>query len=383
MFSDVDRRALTRVRNGLIVNDRGSGMMQVGPVSGFAGSIGLPSGRHLVITPKAGANRVPDLLSLAYATLAPPASIGSTSAMDASASDWLSVQLAAEVEELLNRGLRRSYVERREELAYVRGRIHPPLNPARLPSLECSFADFSLDTPENRLLRGALEYLIPGVINAEVRRKLRDALAHFQAVPLTQPSLRAFSSMVVNRLNEHYRPSLRLARLALEGAGLSDSVIGDISPAYLVQMWRIWELAVAEALRHTGSKLRVAEQPVYGDRFIHAQGAPDIPVSIVPDIVIGDRLRPAHVVDVKWRSATVLRHKKRRLRNDNLYQLATYCKAFSCDGTLLYPLMDGCSVQSTYILGASKIHVRTVDLEQENLRDLRDAANEIMARADA
>lgn len=376
-----DVRALLRIRMGLLVNDRGSGRVQVGPISGFAGSVVLPSGRHIVITPKAGAGRVPELLALAYATLAPPVSSGTTSVVDASASDWLLVQLAAEVEALLTTGLRRGYAERRDELPYVRGRLRLPQNPARLPFLDCTFIDFSLDTPENRLLRGALEYLAPGASNAAVRRKMRGAIESFQGVPLAYPSLNAFSNVVINRLNEHYRPSLRLTQLALEGAGVEDSVVGKAAPAYLVQMWRIWELAVAQALRHTPNSLRVIEQPVYSNRFEQSDGVPSISVAIIPDILIGSRVKPAHVVDVKWRTATVSTRNKRRLRNDNLYQMAAYCKALACDGTLLYPLMDEYPIDSTYRFGSSKIYLRTVDLESEHLADLQTAANEIMIRA--
>src|SRR3546814_12766476 len=77
--------------------------------------------------------------------------------------DWLLVQLAGEVHELLGRGLRRGYVERRERLPFVRGRTRPILNPAQLPFLDCEYTDFIADTPENQLLRGVPELLAPGV----------------------------------------------------------------------------------------------------------------------------------------------------------------------------------------------------------------------------
>jgi 5-methylcytosine-specific restriction enzyme subunit McrC len=379
-FSNDDLRALLRIRTGLSVSDQGEGRVRLGPIPGFAGSVALPSGRRIVISPKAGARRLPDLLALAYATLAPPVPVGITSVADTPPSDWLFMQLAAEVEQLIARGLQRGYVERRDELPYARGRLHPPLNPARLPFLECTFAEFSLDTPENRLLRGALEYLTPGASNATVRRKMRDALSHFQSVPFTPPSLLAFSGIVVNRLNKHYLPSLRLAELALQGAGVTDAAASSTAPAYLLRMWRIWELAVAQALRHVDDTLQLSEQPVFTGAFKQVDGDPRLSVSIVPDILVGRRASSRHVIDVKWRSATVVRHGGRRLRNDHLYQMATYCKALGCDGTLMYPLMDDYAIRSAYTFGEHKISVRTVDLEAESLADLQVAAEEIAAR---
>jgi len=100
--------------------------------------------------------------------MSPPAVAGSAAVEDATPADWLLLQLAGEVNALLSRGLRRDYVETRETLPFVRGRARPPLGPARLPLLDCEYADFTADTPENRLLRGVLELVAPAARNRHV-----------------------------------------------------------------------------------------------------------------------------------------------------------------------------------------------------------------------
>ena len=288
------------------------------------------------------------------------------------------VQLACEVHELLGRGLRRGYVERRERLPFVRGRTRPILNPARLPFLDCEYTDFITDTPENQLLRGVLDLLAPGIQNRTVRRQYDDALSYLGDVSLIRPSIRDFDRVRLNRLNQHYQPSLRLARLALEGAGVVDSAGSITAPAYFVLMWQIWENAAAAAIRDAGVR-DLLEKPRYGSFFLHQHGQPNPTVTIEPDLVIGRRQSPRMVIDLKWGPVLLTdRQGRRRLRNPHLYQIATYSTALDCDGLLLYPLMED-EVDTEYLFNGRRICIRTVDLSQPGLSGLRATAEDIAA----
>ena len=372
-----EMRALRRARHGLIVEDLGGGRARVGPRQGLVGTVLLPTGRRVVVRPKAALHSLSELLALAYRTMAPPVAAGVAAVEDASPTDWLLLQLAGEVDELLAHGLRRGYVESRELLAYVRGRMRPPLNPSRLPMVDCEFADFVLDTTENQLLRGTLELLAPAAGNQFVRRRLRDAVAVFADVTLVRPSTTSFDRVRITRLNAHYQPALRLARLALEGAGVDDAAGTDTAPAYFVPMWRVWESAVASALSDAGVQ-RLHEQPEFADRFVQRSGSPSLRVTLRPDLLLGARTRPDLAIDLKWTPALTLRHGKRRVRNEHLYQLATYCTALRCDGMLLYPRIAD-DVDSTYDFDDRRLFLRTVDLSPPNLADLRRVADSVAA----
>jgi len=383
-FTSAEVRALRRARHGLVVDELGSGRdgvhVRFGPKTGYVGSVSLPGGRRIVVHPKAEVHSVSDLLALAYRTLAPPPSAGSAKVESTTPSDWLLVQLAGEVHELLGRGLRRGYVERRERLPFVRGRTRPILNPAQLPFLDCEYTDFVADTLENRLLRGVLELLAPGVQNRSVRRQYDDALGYLGDVSLIRPSLAHFDRVRLNRLNQHYQPSLRLARLALEGAGVVDAAGSITAPAYFVLMWQIWENAAASALRDAGVH-DLVEKPRYGSAFVHKHGVPNLTVTIEPDLIVGRRSDPRLAIDLKWGPVLLKdRHGRRRLRNAHLYQIGTYATALNCDGLLLYPLMDD-EVQSEYEFNGHRIFVRTVDLGKPGLVGLKEAAEDIAAIA--
>lgn len=379
-FTSAEVRALRRARHGLVIDELGADhngvRVRFGPKTGYAGSVSLPGGRRIIVQPKADVQSLPELLALAYRTLAPPPSAGSANVESTAPSDWLLVQLAGEVHELLSRGLRRGYVERRERLPFVRGRTRPILNPAQLPFLDCEYTDFIADTPENRLLRGVLELLAPGVQNRAVRRQYDDALSYLGDVSPIRPSLAQFDRVRLNRLNQHYLPSLRLARLALEGAGVVDSAGSITAPAYFVLMWQIWENAAAAALRDAGIH-DLIQKPRYSNAFVHQGGQPNLSVTIEPDLIVGRRTSPRMAIDLKWGPVLIKdRQSRRRLRNAHLYQIGTYATALDCDGMLLYPLMED-EVASVYQFNGHRIHVRTVDLSQHDLAGLRSAAEDI------
>lgn len=383
-FTRAEVRALHRARHGLVVEELAADGQYVrvrfGPRPGYAGTVSMPGGRRIIVHPKAEIHNVSELLALAYRTLAPPPSAGTAQIDSTTPTEWLLVQLAGEVQELLGRGLRRGYVEQRQRLPFVRGRTRPVLNPAQLPFLDCEFTDFIADTPENQLLRGVLELLAPGVQNQSVRRKYDDALGYLADVSLIRPSLSHFDRLRLNRLNHHYEPSLRLARLALEGAGVVDSAGNLTAPAYFLLMWQVWENATAAALRDAGIH-DLLEKPRYGSAFVHERGQPNLTVTIEPDLVVGRRKNPRMAIDLKW--APVLhrnRHGRLRLQNQHLYQIATYATALNCDGLLLYPLMDD-EVDTEYEFNGHRIFIRTVNLNQPGLSGLRQAAEDIAAGA--
>lgn len=377
--SAAELRALRRAQHGLVVEDLADGRARVGPRRGMVGTVLLPTGRRVVVHPKAQLASLPELLALAYRTMAPPASVGVAAVDDATPTDWLLLQLAGEVDALLAHGLRRGYVERRELLPFVRGRMRPPLNPSRLPLVDCEFADFVLDTPENRLVRGALELLSPAARNTHVRRRLRDALAAFASVTLIRPSTTSFDHVRVTRLNAHYEPALRLARLALEGAGVEDAAGTDTAPAYFVPMWRVWEEAVASALMDAGVR-RLHAQAEFGDRFEQRSGTPKLRITLRPDLLVGPRTSPSLAIDLKWAPPLAHRHGKRRIRNEHVYQLATYCAALGCDGVLVYPRFDD-DIESSYEFQGRRLYLQSVDLSHAGLADLRRVAEQLAALA--
>lgn len=363
-----DLRALRRARVGLAVEELGEGQARVAPKQGYVGSVSLSAGRSIVVRPKADVGCLPDLLALAYRTMAAPARVGAAEHGRTTPTEWLLLQVISEVEAVAARGLRRGYEERRELLPFVRGRVRPALDPSRLPLVDCEYTDFTLDTPENRLLRGTLEVLAPIVANFAVRRRYRNLLGFFGTVTPAHPTLHAFDRVRLSPLSAYYGPALGLCRLALEGAGLADTPDAVPAPAFFVPMWRVWEAAIQNILTDEGiAGLRF--QPEYADKILNVVGNPSPKVLLIPDVVIGPRQAPTRVIDAKWAPAVTWRHGAWRLNNVHLYQLGTYCTALGCDGALVYPQMT-VPVDTTYEFNGRTLRVLTVDLSTKTPYDL-------------
>ncbi|MDV2977857.1 UNVERIFIED_CONTAM: hypothetical protein Q9R71_11805 [Actinomycetes bacterium ARC8] len=119
----------------------------------------------------------------------------------------------------LDRGALSGYVHVEEALRTVRGRIRVgdqmTRRPGMLLPLEVAYDDFTVDIPENRILRAAvrLMMLVPR-LSDDVRLRL----AHLDSKLDGVSELRFGAPLPVwaeSRLNERYVPALRLAEIIL------------------------------------------------------------------------------------------------------------------------------------------------------------------------
>jgi 5-methylcytosine-specific restriction enzyme subunit McrC len=365
-----ERRTLAQVADHTTQEWREDGSVLVGPRRGFVGSARLSAETMLVVKPKVPIRELLDLVALAYRTQRLPADVAETLLEESAATDWISLLLVAEVESLLVSGLRRGYVERREPISFVRGRIdfQGSLRSGGASTLvQCEFEDFALDVPENRLLLGTLLLMSKTRLHREVRRRV-EWLTQAVDVDPVEPSAVAFDSLRLTRLNQRYEPALRLARLLITGSGV-DRAIGDVdAPAFFLPMEEVFERAVANACadRLPG----VQAQHGSTRHFVHVGGGPALPISIRPDILVG--APPVLVADTKYASPTrVRRFGGLGYVNEHLYQVATYAKAHGTAGALIYPRWD-VDVDVTYDLAGIEIRLLTVDLSKglEGVDDL-------------
>ena len=377
-----ERRVLERLAHRLTVSPAGDSALDLGPRQGWVGTVLLPSGRRVVVRPKVEINSVFDLMAMAYRTLSPPPRIGASLAKRAEPSDWLAIQLLAEIEFLLAQGLRRGYVDVQERLSFIRGRIlWAQTARASPPTVIAELSDFVADTPENRLIRSVLESLALLRLQKEVRHRLADCLSAFREVRFVRPTARLFDSIALSRLNRHYESTVELCKLYIEGAGVDDS-LGELTvPAFFVPMWRIFERALFAALRDA-TGMRVTSGPEFGSSFVHVAGEPAYAITLKPDVLIGPRTNPRLVVDAKYSNPIRPHHGSAKFKNEHLYQVTTYCKALGCDGYLIYPEHDT-PVNVTYDFEGTRVGVRTIDLSTPDAAALLDVASELAASAAA
>ncbi|MGH8323728.1 MAG: McrC family protein, partial [Steroidobacteraceae bacterium] len=150
-------------------------------------------------------------------------------------------------------GLLPGYILVEESSQVLRGRLREAEQLRRhhgLPlPLEIRYDEFTIDIPENRILRTACERMltVPRV-DAESQRMLRRLLRDFGDVtPLTRGD--PVPAWQATRINARYHAALRLAELVLRATSVEHETGGVAVNGFLLDMPKLFEDFVTVALR--------------------------------------------------------------------------------------------------------------------------------------
>lgn len=237
----------------------------------------------------------------------------------------------------------------------LRGRIRIPdqlsRHHGRLVPFEMNYDEYGNDIAENRILLAASRVLlralmaeVPGERTFNAARsqdpqkgpqpssgqlreeivRLRRLISLFRDVGALVEG-RLLPDWTATRLNEHLVPALRLAELVLGGRGV-DIQDGRIrGNGLLINMWRVFEAAVARAVKEGLPGYHVEAQYT---KVISGGG-----LKVRPDLVILDGGHPVAVIDTKYKTCP----DDHSLPRDDLFQAVTYATVFGLDEvTLLY-----------------------------------------------
>ena len=370
-FSPDEARMLHRVESRLDVRWSGANEAAISGKSGYVGIVSLSDETQIIVHPHIPIASVLELACYAY-ELQPPkkALIEEARLDDTGPADWLAFLLTLEVEKLLSIGLRQGYREVEETIPYIRGRIDfrslrwGESKPGLVP---CLFEEFVMDTLENRILRGSLELLASFPLSNSSRKRLRSALTAFSQVKLMRPSTTMFSRVAVTRMNSYYEPSLLLCQLVLDSAGIELDTGKVATPGFFFSMADVFEKAIERALREEFGAQNVHSQAEYKDRIKFIDGAPMIPVTFIPDNVLGPRDTPWLIVDAKYKNPLVYNYGD-RLRNTDLYQALTYAVALDAPVVLVYPRLEQ-NVDVVLRTSDYETRIITIDLYEQGLTD--------------
>ena len=239
-------------------------------------------------------------------------------------------------ETALGRGVHRAYDEREEPVLTIRGRVAVATQQRQigLPlPIVCRYDEYTADVPLNRIVKAAATRLsrLRGVTST-TRSALASILARLEEVSSLQgPDLRL--PTVFNRLNTHYRPVERLARMVLHGSTLLDLVGDAEAGAFLVNMNAVFEEFVEARL----TEYLLGNLQVEGQRTRWLDSGHRV-VQLVPDLIFRRTGRPLFVGDTKYK----LLADEEKGRNPDYYQLLSYTTALNVpEGLLVYCHDDG------------------------------------------
>ena len=231
------------------------------------------------------------------------------------------------LDEAIAPGLLTGYWLQEETSSTLRGRIRiaDQINRrfGQLYPLELTYEEFGANILENRVLLTAVHALIraQSANSADVHERqgiigrLKQRADIFYGVDeLVRWDGRGPAR---TRLNARYENALPLAELILDGAGL-DARNGSIwGTNFLLEVWRVFESAVARAVRTSRPDLGVHTQMV--SQFIDGHNE----FRLRPDLVISRGGRVIAVMDTKYKFADP--------QPADLYQMFTYASFYGID----------------------------------------------------
>lgn len=245
---------------------------------------------------------------------------------------------ARTAETTLARGHYHSYRHEQEDLLALRGRLDFQRQFRRgglLVPMACSYDDFTADVAENRYLKAAMKQAIRVVGVPQIDRgrlmRLLVALEDVTDVPVDADDI---ERITFTRLNDHYLPAMRLARLILAHLTLQDQHGDTTASAFMLDMNNLFERFVTERLRtELSGRLEVQGQET---------GKLDIAgnVSIRPDLVFSRDGVSVGVADIKYKlhdTDETSNKSSIRAAHADYYQLLAYTTALDHPtGTLIY-----------------------------------------------
>jgi len=218
-------------------------------------------------------------------------------------------------------GLLQGYRVTEEALAVVRGRILIDEQLKRRPGtwlpIEVSYDDFTVDNPENRVLRAALERLHRNpLVSADVRRRMGVLLLQFADVSRLVPGM-PLPDWRITRLNRRYDIALELARLVLASSSFEHRVGFVAVDGFVLDVPKIFEDFVSAALGDVLPGLLAGSSVMDQYPTTLDEGSE---VDMRPDIVwLDEQLRPLAVIDAKYKQ-----EKPSGFPNADLYQSLAY-----------------------------------------------------------
>lgn len=384
-FVDLDltgRQAAALQRTGFVTVSPLAGDSWRVTASSFVGSL-VVDGVELLIRPKINAENLFLLLEPGL-----PPNAWRRESFDYGASpDLLPAVIsffAKTVETTLGRGILRSYESRRDDLIALRGRMDFTgqfrMGGTSSP-VACSFDEYSQNTPENRALKAAVRKSLRAPrISPAIRRLLLGHVSALEDVDDVSVSPGDIDAITWNRLNQHYEPALRLARLILANLTLMDTEGANSAQSFTVDMNDLFQRFVTERLRRV---LR-GRAIVKGEPTHHLGVGRQIPMQ--PDLVFTSTDGATNFVgDVKYKITT-----DARARSQDYYQLLAYVTSLGLpEGILIYCGSDpGGSQRTVRIRNTDKrLTVHALDLSgtpaqvEDQIHSLADGVTAAMHRA--
>jgi len=253
-----------------------------------------------------------------------------------------------EIDKLFQKGLKRAYVEKEENLDCVKGRIDFPsqiaYNTVHKEKFFVHYDEFSLDIPQNRLLKNTFHYLLSRSRLYKNKVRLHQYLQIWDAIPFSkniESDLQQLNGH--SRLYSHYERPLQWAKVFLKGESFTNFKGKSLNTALLFPMERIFEDYVAAMFKKylPAGEITIRKQDKRNHLVNDHKGKAKF--QLRPDIVIEKDGTPIAILDTKWKAVNENLEKENYwISSSDMYQLFAYGKKYPNNPKLflIYPASD-------------------------------------------
>ena len=232
--------------------------------------------------------------------------------------------LIVEYENLMKKGLLKSYVIHAENASSMRGKLlmqHQMLNDAmKRPQFFCEFDELEYDSIENRVILEALTVIERTSDNPRIRMKSMDLAQRLSGlVEKTSVPRLARKRMMqsYNRQNLRYQRIHQICDQIIDKSGIDDIYRGDNS--YVVPVFYDMNELFENFIQNLFLKYHNGVETQHSEKAWDGKG--DLgPRRMKPDVIIRDEGVCKHIIDVKY--------KTKNISSGDLYQLGFYMHEF-------------------------------------------------------
>lgn len=292
----------------------------------------------------------------------------------------------------LKQGLYREYINNKEDLPVMRGKIDIPgtikNKIEKKHRLTCEFDELSENNLLNQILKATVMILLRhGEVDAEYKNELKKEMLFFSNVDEIEPLNIKWPSIRFRRNNQTYRVLISICQLVIEGMLLTTDD-GEYKLASFVddqRMNRLYEKFILEYYikEHPELKASASQIPWALDDGVGTL----LPV-MQSDIMLTKDSKVL-IIDAKYYTHTLqTQYDVKTLHSGNLYQIFTYVKNKDAEvgdkdhqvsGMLLYAATDeAIQPDNVYQMSGNRISVKTLDLNK-NFSDIAKQLDEIAA----
>lgn len=247
-----------------------------------------------------------------------------------------------EVYQIVKRGLKRNYEAVEENINFFKGKMkfsqHIKRNHVHRERSFVEYDVFSLNRPENRLLKSTLLHLHKHSRSSRNRTDIKTLLNSFADVESSTDYKADFARYIPDRNMKDYSTALLWSRVFLMGKSFTSFAGSEVALALLFPMETLFEGYVAALLKKHLMPLGYSVSTQ--DRTYHLFDHPRR-FAMRPDIVIRRKADDAvFVMDTKWK---LLAENKSNygIAQADMYQMYAYQKKYGAKTvTLLYPQTD-------------------------------------------